>query len=641
MTFSISGGRGYYPSPSPNAMICIPLGHNLHETLYYNLVHYPNREVMHDDSALWEREPKTLPLSTPKRTASGYADLYTWQPRMILLAGEPDGEQLPHRLRQMIALLKEQTIDFGILLEKLLYWNDDRKRQGGSLTAGGITVNPGDFFNQTGGTMNAPITLAGGTVAAGTDNGLGSQPLTLTSGTLLNSSGAAVTLANHITVADGGTPTIGGAENNALTLTGTISLGAGSVLTNTNAAETRIDGIISGATGSIVQNSTAKFGQLTLNGANTYDDGTTLTRGLLELGSNSSLGTGNLTINGTTVYLGAGVAGVTLANNIINTSQVCQWGIGGENALTLTGTIDLGADSEGQFQVYNSADTTLKGDIKGGGHIEKDGTGTLTLSGNNTFTGGVELNEGSLMVASDTALGTGTLLNMPDPGQHVVIYASGARTLDNGYNIYGNFEIHGATAADTLTLSGNGFISNPLMDVAIINISGDGNVVLSGRIKDFGSFGGIALDSTGAGSLTLSGLNSYLGCTKLMAGTLIAGSCSVVDSEGYIVRGPFSRNTLFINGGTLYASGAQTVANPVTVGGDFNTGGVLATDVLTLSGASTLTGDRTINVNGAGSRALRRYQRWRQRVRHHPEQHRHRQPDPVRSQYLWRLHHSE
>ena len=89
MTFSISGGRGYYPSPSPNAMICLPLGRNLHETLCYNLVPYPNRAVMHDDSALWEREPRTLPLTTPKRIASGYADLYTWQPRMILLEGGP------------------------------------------------------------------------------------------------------------------------------------------------------------------------------------------------------------------------------------------------------------------------------------------------------------------------------------------------------------------------------------------------------------------------------------------------------------------------------------------------------------------------------------------------------------------------
>ena len=41
---------------------------------------------------------------------------------------DADYDQLSHRLRQMIALLKEQSIDFEALLKGLLYWNDDRKR---------------------------------------------------------------------------------------------------------------------------------------------------------------------------------------------------------------------------------------------------------------------------------------------------------------------------------------------------------------------------------------------------------------------------------------------------------------------------------------------------------------------------------
>lgn len=41
---------------------------------------------------------------------------------------DADSDQLPHRLRQMIALLKEQDIDFDNLLKGLLYWNDDQKR---------------------------------------------------------------------------------------------------------------------------------------------------------------------------------------------------------------------------------------------------------------------------------------------------------------------------------------------------------------------------------------------------------------------------------------------------------------------------------------------------------------------------------
>lgn len=91
MTFSISGGRGYYPSPSPNAMMCIPIGRNLFETMCYCLVPYPNREVMLGDYALWEYEPKTLPLASPKEAAPGYASMYTWPARMVLLEKLPSG----------------------------------------------------------------------------------------------------------------------------------------------------------------------------------------------------------------------------------------------------------------------------------------------------------------------------------------------------------------------------------------------------------------------------------------------------------------------------------------------------------------------------------------------------------------------
>lgn len=45
---------------------------------------------------------------------------------ITLLDADPD--QLPNRLRQMAALLKEQAIDFDDLLKGLLYWNDDQKR---------------------------------------------------------------------------------------------------------------------------------------------------------------------------------------------------------------------------------------------------------------------------------------------------------------------------------------------------------------------------------------------------------------------------------------------------------------------------------------------------------------------------------
>jgi CRISPR system Cascade subunit CasA len=90
MSFSIAGGRGYFPSPSANGVMCIPLGRNLQQTLCYSLVPQ-NREVLLYDRPLWERDPKPLPLQTQKRVASGLADLYTWQSRMIYLKPTASG----------------------------------------------------------------------------------------------------------------------------------------------------------------------------------------------------------------------------------------------------------------------------------------------------------------------------------------------------------------------------------------------------------------------------------------------------------------------------------------------------------------------------------------------------------------------
>jgi CRISPR system Cascade subunit CasB len=48
--------------------------------------------------------------------------------RRFIALLDSDRDQLPHRLRQMIALLKEEVVDFDALLNGLLFWNDDQKR---------------------------------------------------------------------------------------------------------------------------------------------------------------------------------------------------------------------------------------------------------------------------------------------------------------------------------------------------------------------------------------------------------------------------------------------------------------------------------------------------------------------------------
>lgn len=84
MSFSVSGGRGYSPSPSSNGIMCIPVGINFHDTLCFCLVDQ-KRDVIKGDTPLWEHDPATLPITASKRAPRGSADLYTWPARMILL----------------------------------------------------------------------------------------------------------------------------------------------------------------------------------------------------------------------------------------------------------------------------------------------------------------------------------------------------------------------------------------------------------------------------------------------------------------------------------------------------------------------------------------------------------------------------
>lgn len=91
------------------------------------------REVFYLVAGLWaahwrEGRPQK-PMSLGKACAEYQkASKSTSTERRFIALLDSDSDQLAHRLRQMIALLKEQAIDFGGLLKRLLHWNDDQKR---------------------------------------------------------------------------------------------------------------------------------------------------------------------------------------------------------------------------------------------------------------------------------------------------------------------------------------------------------------------------------------------------------------------------------------------------------------------------------------------------------------------------------
>lgn len=132
---------------------------------------------------------------------------------------------------------------------------------------------------------------------------------------------------------------------------------------------------------------------------NTYTGGTTITGGTLAIQKGNALGSGTVTING-----GAGVGlevrnGVTLTNAVTNVTD--DGGIrasSGTNVfsgtLTLTGQLRAAVDSGASLEV--------SGIVAGADNLIKAGTGTLILSGANTFTGTTAVRDGILRLEYGT-----------------------------------------------------------------------------------------------------------------------------------------------------------------------------------------------------------------------------------------------
>ncbi len=95
-TFAVGGGKSDFQytksAPSATAVMVIPLGENLRDTLVLSLVP-ENREVLRSDQPLWEREPDSIESlrKGPARPAYGWADRYTWRSRSIRLRSDDEG----------------------------------------------------------------------------------------------------------------------------------------------------------------------------------------------------------------------------------------------------------------------------------------------------------------------------------------------------------------------------------------------------------------------------------------------------------------------------------------------------------------------------------------------------------------------
>lgn len=98
-TFALGGGRSDFQytksGPSATAVMVLPLGKHLHDTLVLSLVP-ENREVFKDDIPTWERKPQMRAdlQKGIEKAFVGWADLYSWRTRSIKFNLHGDGETI-------------------------------------------------------------------------------------------------------------------------------------------------------------------------------------------------------------------------------------------------------------------------------------------------------------------------------------------------------------------------------------------------------------------------------------------------------------------------------------------------------------------------------------------------------------------
>ncbi|EHI3563578.1 fibronectin-binding autotransporter adhesin ShdA [Salmonella enterica] len=175
------------------------------------------------------------------------------------------------------------------------------------------------------------------------------------------------------------------------------------------------------------------------NTGNDYGD-TVIDGGILAAKDAASLGTGDVTIaENATLALSQG----TLDNNVAGEGQIVKSGsdeliVTGDNNYSGGTTISGGtltadhADSLGSGDIDNSGvlqvgEGELKNTLSGSGLLVKTGTGELTLSGDNSYSGATTITDGTLIAANVNALGSGDI----DNSGTLMLDANGAFKLAN------------------------------------------------------------------------------------------------------------------------------------------------------------------------------------------------------------------
>ncbi|EBL5543655.1 fibronectin-binding autotransporter adhesin ShdA [Salmonella enterica subsp. enterica serovar Schwarzengrund] len=520
------------------------------------------------------------------------------------------------------------TIDDGVLIAD----NADSLGTGAVANNGVLQVGEGELENTLSGagslvktgtgelmlggdnTYSGGTTITGGTLIAANVNALGSGDID-NSGTLILDANGAFELANITTHTDATTALAAGSTLDAGQLTqengSTLSIDLGAA---TDDAMITADSVTLGGTlnvtgiGSVTDSWTPEAYTYTLIGS---DSAITTDFDNLTVAGMNREDVDFLTIDGK----------VDEADNThYDLTASLSWYADRDNATTdAHGTFTL-SDPDGSFNVaatLTDVDDTLDpGSRWDGKSLTKEGAGTLILSGDNDYSGGTTINEGTLVAASTTALGTGLV----DNNATLVLDADGEVSAAGGITTHSGATTQLAlgTSLDlgdsaliqqdgsTLNVELNSDSVQPLITGGSATLGGDlvvSDASLQARASDaeFQSFKLMDMDSDISGDFTSLTMN----LTDQPDYLTVTGTINPADASEYLLTEGLSWNatatsatpahgTFTLGAGDSFE--VTSVLGDKTGNGDWDGKSLtkLGAGKLTLSGANTYSGDTNV-----------------------------------------------
>ncbi|WP_197487122.1 autotransporter-associated beta strand repeat-containing protein [Achromobacter ruhlandii] len=430
-------------------------------------------------------------------------------------------------------------------------------------------------------TYTGRTTVIAGTLRIGDGGATGSL-----AGNVLNSAALVFDRADAASYAGiiSGVGTVTKRGTNTLTLTGE----------NTHSGQTLVEGGVlrlgdGGLTGSVA-------GPVLLSGdaalhfdhgrtwRDTYDNvisgsgSVTLTNGMLILtGDNTYTGGTRISNRDSTLFVGYNGTSGSVAGDIVNDG--------------------------GKLFFVRSDDATYDGVISGTGEVYKGytvnasprGDGTLTLTGDHTYTGRTALVAGTLRLGDGGVTGSiaGNILNnaalafdRSDPVTYAGVISGGGRVAKDGDNVLtltGGNTYTGVTTINAGTLrigdgGATGAVRGDIVNHAELVYDRSGAVTYAGAISGEGT-----VTKKGTNTLTLTGNNTYTGLTTLEGGTLRIGNGG---TTGFVTGDIASAATVIFD-----RSDAVTYSSAMSGTGALVKNGA---EVLTLTGANTYGGDTRV-----------------------------------------------